>query len=140
LRLWHFNILGLSSSGDRFFGKGRLRFLALLLNVSEDVVKNEKTCGLSSKDKGLTEFFGLATLVGGFPNNLNDDVIEGALGVDVCDADFAVLEFEGGNALLNLLLLLDCIRNKWIRIPTVRPTATWVTSASTPETNWDFLL
>ena len=59
------------------------------------------------KDEGLAEFFKLGGLVGGFADDLDDDVVEGSLGVDVGDTDFAVLEVEFSNTLLNSLYRLN---------------------------------
>lgn len=59
------------------------------------------------KDEGLAEFLELGRLVGGFTDDLDDDVVEGSLGVDVGDTDFAVLEVEFANTFLNSLLTLD---------------------------------
>lgn len=60
-----------------------------------------------SKDEGLDELLELGRLVGGFADNLDDDVIEGSLGIDVRDADLAVLEVELADAFLDGLWLLE---------------------------------
>jgi hypothetical protein len=46
------------------------------------------------EDKGLNEFLGLSSLVGSLTNNLDDDAIEGGLGVNIGNSNFAVLEIE----------------------------------------------
>jgi hypothetical protein len=59
------------------------------------------------KDKGLDEFLEFGGLVGCFTDDLYDDVIEGGLGIDVRNADFAVLEIQFFDTLLDSLQLLD---------------------------------
>lgn len=111
---------------------------AFLVDISEDIIENKVSGGLLGKDEGLAEFLELGRLVGGFTDDLDDDVVEGSLGVDVGDTDFAVLEVEFANTFLNSLLTLD----KSSAIPdvlTARPTETGATSASRPETNWERL-
>jgi len=56
----------------------------------------------------LDELLELSGLVGCFTDDLNDDVIVRSLGIDVGDADFAVLEIEFFDTLLNSLRLLAC--------------------------------
>lgn len=58
------------------------------------------------KDEGLAEFLELSGLVGGFADNLNDNVVERSLGVDVGDTDFTVLEVEFKDTFLDCLQLL----------------------------------
>jgi hypothetical protein len=90
------------------WGGGINRFiLAFLIDVSEDVIENKISGGLLGKDEGLAEFLKLSGLVGGFADDLDDDVVEGSLGVDVGDTDFAVLEVEFSDTLLNSLYKLD---------------------------------
>jgi hypothetical protein len=48
--------------------------------------------GLLGKNKGLVEFLEFGGLVGGFANDLDDDVVKGSLRVSIRDADFVVLE------------------------------------------------
>jgi hypothetical protein len=55
------------------------------------------------KDEGLNEFLELGRFVGCFTDDLNDDVLEGGLGVNIGDTDFAVLEIEFTNTFLNSL-------------------------------------
>jgi hypothetical protein len=80
-----------------------LLIIALLIDVSEDVIENKVSGGLLGKDEGLAEFLEFGGLVGGFANDLDDDVVEGSLRVDIGDADFAVLEVKLANAFLNSL-------------------------------------
>jgi len=42
----------------------------------------------------LDELLKISRLVGGFTNDLNDNGIGRSLGIDIGDADFAVLEVE----------------------------------------------
>jgi hypothetical protein len=56
----------------------------------------------------LDEFLEFGGLVGCFTDDLYDDVIEGGLGIDVRNADFAVLEIQFFDTLLDSLQLLDC--------------------------------
>lgn len=94
------SLLGLRGSvDDRLYSL----ILALLVDESEDVVQNKVTLGLLRKDKGLAKLLGLAGFVRGLANDLDDDVVKGGLGVDVGDADFAVLEIEILDALPNVL-------------------------------------
>ena len=81
--------------------------LALFIDVSEDVVENEVSGRLLGKNEGLAEFLELSRLVGGFANDLDDDVVKRSLGVDVGDTDFAVLEVKFANTFLDSLLPLD---------------------------------
>jgi hypothetical protein len=53
------------------------------------------------------------TLVGDFADDLDNDVGLGALGVDVGDADFGVLEVEELDALVDGLLLSDTTTSTW---------------------------
>jgi len=86
------------SSSNRFF-------FAFLLNVTEDVVKNEVSGGLLSQDEGLTELLELGGFGRCFTDDLNDDAVLGSLGVDIRDTDLAILEVEVADALLNSLFL-----------------------------------
>ena len=83
-----------------------LLIISLLIDVSEDVIKNKVSGWLFGKDEGLAEFLELGGLVGGFANDLDDDVVERSLGVDIGNADFAVLEIKLANALLDSLQML----------------------------------
>lgn len=58
---------------------------------------------LLSEDKGLDEFPRVLGLVGDLANDLDKDVLQRSLGVDVGDADLAVLEVELRDALLDVL-------------------------------------
>ena len=111
-----------------------------LIDIPENVIENKVSGGLLGKDEGLAEFLELGRLVGGFTDDLDDDVVEGSLGVDVGDTDFAVLEIEFANTFLNSLLTLDKIFcHAGCEQLTARPTETGATSASRPETNWECL-
>lgn len=97
------NLLG---SGLLFGGRLGFRsglFLFLVVDISQDVVDDEVAGGLRREDKGLDELLGLSGLDGALTNDLDDDVVERGLGIDVCDADFAVLEVEALNSLLDSL-------------------------------------
>jgi len=82
--------------------------LAFLIYVSEDIVKNEISGRLLGEDECLDKLLEFGGFVGCFTDDLNDDIVVGSLGIDVRDADFAVLEIEFFNSLLNSLLILDC--------------------------------
>lgn len=56
------------------------------------------------KDEGLNKLLGLAILIGGLANDLDDNIIKGSLRVDIGDTDFAVLEVKSLNTLLDSLL------------------------------------
>jgi hypothetical protein len=58
---------------------------------------------LLRENESLHELLGLSSFDGGFADDLDDDVLEGGLGVDVGDADLAVLELELLDALLDVL-------------------------------------
>jgi hypothetical protein len=81
--------------------------LAFLIYVSEDIVKNEVSGRLLGEDECLDKLLEFGGFVGCFTDDLNDDIVVGSLGIDVRDADFAVLEIEFFNSLLNSLLILD---------------------------------
>jgi len=70
------------------------KLLFLLSNVTEDVVEHKVPIRLASEDEGLSEFAVGEGFVGDFTNHLDDDVLVGSLGVDVGDANLAVLELE----------------------------------------------
>lgn len=77
--------------------------LSLLVDVAEDIIENEISSGLLSKDEGLDELFEFGGFVGCFTDYLNNDIIEGALRVNVRDSDLAVLEIEFPDSLLDSL-------------------------------------
>lgn len=54
-----------------------------------------------SKNEGLAEFFELGGLVGGFADDLDNDVVEGRLRVNIGDADFAILKVELADTFLD---------------------------------------
>ena len=51
----------------------------------------------------MDKLLGGACLIGSLTDDLDDDVIMGSLGVDVRNADFAVLEVKLLDAVLNVL-------------------------------------
>jgi hypothetical protein len=71
-----------------------LLLLRLISKVAEDVIQDEVAVGLLGEDEGLDKALVGLALVGDLTNDLDDDVGIGALGVDVGDADFGVLEVE----------------------------------------------
>ena len=76
---------------------GRLGHGGLLLfldHVAEDVVQHKVTVSLRGENEGLSELSVGLRLVGDLADDLDDDVDVGCLGVDVGDADLAVLELE----------------------------------------------
>lgn len=68
--------------------------LSLLVDVAEDIIQDKVSGWLLGEDEGLDELLQLGRLVGGLANDLDDDGLVRALGVDVRDADLAVLELE----------------------------------------------
>lgn len=121
--------------------------LGLLSKVAEDVVQDKVTVGLLGKDEGLDKALVGLALVGDLANDLDDDVGVGALGVDVGDADFGVLEVELLDALVDGLAGLLAVRQVGLfggegglHQRTFWPTQTLTFSSSTPETNCERLL
>jgi hypothetical protein len=57
------------------------------------------------KDKCLDKLLELGRFIGGFTDDLNNDVVVGCLGIDVRNADLAVLEIEFFDTLLDSLYL-----------------------------------
>lgn len=95
---------GLGDLGGR--GSGLLLSLVsfrviFLVDVSQHVVENKVSGGLLGEDESLDEFSGLGSLVGGLADDLNDNALVGSLGIDVGDADLAVLEVECLDTLLD---------------------------------------
>jgi hypothetical protein len=84
-----------------------LLFLTLLIDVSEDIIQNKVSGRLLRKDEGLDEFLELSRFVGCLADDLNDDVVDGSLRINVGDSDFAVLEIEFLDALLDGLNLFS---------------------------------
>lgn len=87
-----------------------LFFLSLLIDITEYVVENEVASGLFGEDEGLDKLLQLCRLVGGFADDLDDNVIEGALRIDIGDSNFTVLKVELLDSLLDSLQLLDAVR------------------------------
>ena len=77
--------------------------VVLLLNVSQDVVEDEVARRLLGENEGLNKLLGNGALGRGLTDDLDDDVFVGGLGVNVGDANFAVLELEGLDAILDTL-------------------------------------
>lgn len=106
LGLWHLDIsdvLSGWSSGLLVDSSLDNLLLGLLVDVAEDVVKDEVSSWLLGEDEGLDELLQLGRLVGGLANDLDDDGLVRALGVDVRDADLAVLELKRLDTLLDRL-------------------------------------
>lgn len=59
------------------------------------------------KNEGLDEFLEFGGFVRRFTDDLNDDVVEGCLGVNVGDTYFAVLEVEFADTFLDSLRVLE---------------------------------
>jgi hypothetical protein len=74
--------------------------LALVIYISENIIQDEVSGRLLGKNESLDKFLELGRFVGRFSDDLNDDVIVGCLGIDVGNADFAVLKIEFFDALL----------------------------------------
>jgi len=75
LGLWHLNILNQRSSSRLLLSVVNRLLLTLLIDVSEDVVEDEVSGRLLSKNEGLNKFLKLGGLVGGFTNDLDDDIV-----------------------------------------------------------------
>lgn len=103
LSLGHLNISDvLGDRGSNFLADSLDNLLlGLLVDVAEDIVEDEVSGGLLGEDESLDELLQLGRLVGGLANNLDDDGLIGTLGVDVRDADLAVLELERLDTLLD---------------------------------------
>lgn len=75
--------------------------LVVLIDESEYVVENKVSGGLLGENESLDELSRLSSLVRGLANDLDNNVVKGGLGIDVGDADLAVLELEFLDALLD---------------------------------------
>lgn len=73
--------------------------LLTLINVSQDIIQQVVSSRLAGEDESLDEFLGLFVLVGNLADDLDDNVIVRGLGVDIGDADLALLEIKLLNAL-----------------------------------------
>jgi hypothetical protein len=94
---------GLSNLGSlsNRSGLGILHNLIFLLDeIAEDIIKNVVAVGLLSQDESLDELARWLRLVGDLTDDGDQDVVKGSLGVNVQDADLALLEVE----LLNLVV------------------------------------
>jgi hypothetical protein len=77
---------------------------SLLLQETEDVVEDEVAIRLFSEKKGLHEFAPRVAVVGHFADDLNyNPSIRRGLGVDGMDEDFAVLETDRGDLIVDFL-------------------------------------
>jgi hypothetical protein len=104
LGLGHLDIGSLLSGGGSGLVVGNSLddlLLSLLVDVAEDVVEDEVSGRLLGEDESLDELLQLGRLVGCLANDLDDDGLVRALGVDVRDADLAVLELKRLDALLD---------------------------------------
>lgn len=86
-----------------FGGSGRF-IVTLLIDISQDIVQNEVARGLLGENEGLDKLLRLGSLVRSLANNLDDDVVERSLGVNIGNSDLAVLEVEGFDTFLDVLL------------------------------------
>lgn len=77
--------------------------LLALVDVPHDVVEEEVASGLLRENKGLNELLGLTTFIGDLTNDLDDDVGVRCLGVNVGNANLAILEVEPLDGLLDIL-------------------------------------
>lgn len=73
------------------------------VNVSPDIVQNEVTRGLLGQNEGLGKLSRLGAFVRCLTNDLDDNALERGLGVDVGDTDFAVLEVQFLDTVLDSL-------------------------------------
>lgn len=83
-----------------------LILLNLLDEIAEDVIENVVAIGLLGQNESLGELARGLGLVGDLANDGDEDVVEGGLGVDVQDANLAVLEVKG------LDLVIDSLRRE----------------------------
>lgn len=97
-----------SSNGARgFILLLQALLIVLFLQVSEDIVEDEISIGLFGEEESLGEFPPRLVVVGHFANGLNNDAIVGrGLSVDRVDVDFAVLEANGQDLLVDLVLTI----------------------------------
>lgn len=82
---------------------GLLLLLVIVANVPEHVVEDEVAVGLAREDESLDEFAVGQGVVGHLSNDRDNDVVVGGLGVYIGDANLAVLEVEGLDAILDSL-------------------------------------
>jgi hypothetical protein len=66
--------------------------IALIVDISQDIIENKVAGGLLGKDKGLDELLGGFVVVASLANHLDDDVLKGSLGVNIGYPDLAVVE------------------------------------------------
>ncbi len=132
--------------------RGRSRLLGLLgvvieilVDESENIVEDKVARWLLGEDKSLNKFLRFGGLVRSLANDLDYDVVSGALRVNVGDADLAVLNIKILDPFLDCLLVMleagippsCCIVDCQGSLLTWRPTETFVTSASRPWTYWE---
>jgi hypothetical protein len=77
--------------GSLFRGSSRL-VIALVIDISQDIIEDKVAGGLLGKDKGLDELLGRFVVVASLANHLDDDVLKGSLGVNIGYPDLAVVE------------------------------------------------
>lgn len=89
---------GLSNLGSLSNRRGSLDLLNNLIfflnQVTEDIVQNVVAVGLLGQDEGLDELARRLRLVGDLTDDGDQDVVEGSLGVNVQDANLALLEVK----------------------------------------------
>ena len=79
-------------------------FLFVFDDVAEDIIQDKVAVRLLGQNESLRKF-ALRLLLGRhFANDLDDNVLPRALGIDIRDADFAVLNIQLFDA------LIDCLR------------------------------
>src|SRR6202011_1048096 len=77
---------------------------SLFLQEAEDIIEDKVSIRLFGKEERLHELTPWVTVVRHFSDNLdNDAAVCGGLGVDGMDEDFAVLEADGGDLVVDFL-------------------------------------
>jgi ethanolamine ammonia-lyase large subunit len=97
---------------------------------------------LRGENESLSELPVRLRLVGDFTDDLDNNVDVGSLGVDVGDANLAVLEFELLYPVVDGLESVSQLSRmiKDLKRLTLWPTQTCTLSVSFPDTNWERLL
>jgi hypothetical protein len=94
-------------SGGVLIGECLLLLVALsgfLLEETEDIVEDEVSVRLLSKEEGLNKLFPSLSTIGHFTDDLDDDAtIRGRLSVHGVNVDLAVLETDGGDKIMDFL-------------------------------------
>lgn len=83
---------------------GIVRLDSLLLEETENVVKDKVSVGLFGKEEGLDKLAPWLGVVGHFTDDLNDDATVGrGLSIDRVDENFAIFETDGRDFVVDFL-------------------------------------